>query len=128
MGASDETNSPDDRRAVLRERARTTGRATLLGAVLGVVGVAVLVATGETLLFASEKVFAVGALILGFAVLGWSGSIFAGRGIENAQEYLDTSSNWSEAASRRAMVVLTGLGAGVMVGSIGATVVLDAVV
>ena len=116
-----------DRSPNLRERARTVGRATLLGTVLGVGGVAVLVALGETLLFASEKVFAVGALVLGFALLGWSGSVFAGRGIENAQEHLDVSSNWSEAASRRAMVVLLGVGAGVMVGSSGATVVLDAI-
>lgn len=117
----------DDRLAVLRQRARTVGRATLLGLLLGVVGVSALVVTGETVLFASEKVFAVGALILGFAVLGWSGSIFAGRGIENAQEHLDMSSNWSEADSRRAMVVLCGIGAGVMVGSIGTTMFLDAV-
>ena len=117
-----------EREPTVRERARTVGRATLLGTVLGVVGVALLVALGETLRFASETVFAVGALVLGFALLGWSGSVFAGRGIENAQEHLDVSSNWSEAASRRAMVVLLGVGAGVMVGSSGATVVLDAVV
>ena len=58
--------------------------------------------------------FAVGALLLGFGTLGWSGSAMAGRGIENAQRYMDTGSDWSEDDSRRAMTRVGSFGAGLM--------------
>ena len=111
----------------LRRRVRVVGRAIVLGAVLAALAVPALVVAGETVQFASEKVFAVGALVFGFALLGWSGSVFAGRGIENAQEHLDVSSNWTEADSRRAMTVLGGVGVGGMVGASLATMALGGV-
>lgn len=64
--------------------------------------------------FARTQVFSVGALALGFGVLGWSGSILGGRGIENMQRHLETRSNWNEADSRRAMTRIAGFGTGVM--------------
>lgn len=107
----------------LRTRVRLVGRAVALGLALGALAVPVVVASGETAQYASEKVFAVGALVLGFAVLGWSGSVFAGEAVENMQKYMDTNTEWTEASSRRAMTILAGLGLGGMVGASLATVV-----
>jgi hypothetical protein len=109
----------------LEERARQLGRAVLYGGGLAVLGVVVLVLAGESLRFASEKTFAVAALVFGFSLLGWSGSVFAGRGIENFQEHLGGRSDWSEADSRRAMAVLGAIGAGGMAGASLATIVLE---
>jgi hypothetical protein len=66
---------------------------------------------GETV---RVKTFAVGALLLGFGVLGWSGNVMASRGIENAQRYIDTDTDWSEDDSRRAMTRVGSFGAGLM--------------
>lgn len=111
----------------LRTRARLVGRAAALGLVLGALAVPIVIASGESLRYASEKVFAVGALVLGFAVLGWTGSVFAGTAIENMQTYMETNTGWTEADSRQAMTLLAGLGVGGMVGASLATVVVGAV-
>ena len=108
----------------LRKRARLVGRAALLGVVLAGIAVPALVLYGETLQFASSKVFAVGALVFGFSLLGWSGSVFAGRGIEHFQQYVGGRSDWSEADSRQAMAVLGSVGVGGMIGASLATMVL----
>ncbi|WP_227352836.1 DUF7268 family protein [Haladaptatus salinisoli] len=110
----------------LRPRVRLVWRFGRYGIVLGGAGVLLAVAAGESLAFASRKAFAVSTLAFGFALLGWSGSVFAGRTVENAQEYLDTNSNWTEADSRRAMTVVGSLGAGGMVGASAMTLVLRA--
>ena len=107
----------------LRPRARLLGTAGALGVVLAGIAVTALAAFW-TLRAASTQTFAVGALVLGFGVLGWSGSVFAERGIESMQTYLDTGTDWSEAESRRAMARLCGFGAGVMVGVVLVTTTL----
>ncbi|PSP96405.1 hypothetical protein BRC84_01625 [Halobacteriales archaeon QS_1_68_44] len=66
---------------------------------------------GETV---GAKTLAVGALLLGFGVLGWSGSVMAGRAIENAQRYMNTDTDWSEDDSRRAMSRVGSFGASLM--------------
>lgn len=129
MDPSDSTTDPAESQTDagsrnLGERARELGRATLYGGVLAALGVVILVLSGESLGFASEKVFAVGALVFGFSLLGWSGSVFAGKGIENFQRHIGGRSDWSEADSRRAMAFLGGVGVGGMVGATLATVVL----
>jgi hypothetical protein len=91
-----------------------------VGVVVGAVVVVGLAFDG-TLRGATETTFAVGTLALGFGLLGWSGSVMAGRGIENMQRYMDTGSNWTEADSRRAMTRVTGFGVGVMVAASVAT-------
>lgn len=111
----------------LRERVRLVGRAALLGVVLAALGVVALVLWGETLRFASQKVFALGALVFGFSLLGWSGSVFAGKGIEHFQEFLGGRSDWSEADSRQAMTVLGSVGVGGMVGASLTTMVLGSI-
>lgn len=103
--------------AALAPRARLVGTAAAVGAALGVVGVAVVaVAVGDAR-FAVSQVFALGALALGFGLLGWSGSAMVGSGVENAQRHLGTATNWTEADSRRAMARIGGFGAGGMVGA-----------
>jgi hypothetical protein len=111
----------------LRERGRLVGRALALGGALAALTVVALVVSGETLRFASEKVFAVAALVFGFSLLGWSGSVFAGEGIEHFQQHIGGRADWSEADSRRAMVVLGSVGLGGMVGASLATVALGSV-
>jgi len=54
--------------------------------------------------------------LFGFALIGWSGSIIAGRGFENLQHHLSTGSNWTERDSRRAMARIGGFGFGGMLG------------
>src|SRR6056297_82088 len=115
--------SVDSADPTVRERAARLGRALLLGGVLAGLAVPLLVLSGETLVFASEKVFAVGALVFGFSILGWSGSVFAGKGIENFQRHIGGRSDWSEADSRQAMALLGSVGLGGMVGAVTATVV-----
>ncbi|WP_433625993.1 DUF7268 family protein [Halomicrococcus sp. NG-SE-24] len=101
----------------LRPRVRFVARFGLLGVALSVVGVVLALAAGETASFATRKVFALGALGFGFALLGWSGSVFAGEAIEHMQDHMDTATNWTEADSRRAMTVVGSVGAGGMVGA-----------
>ncbi|WP_135852349.1 DUF7268 family protein [Halorussus salinus] len=115
--------SGDSTDPTVRERAARLGRALLLGGVLAALAVPLLVLSGETLVFASEKVFAVGALVFGFSILGWSGSVFAGKGIENFQRHIGGRSDWSEADSRQAMALLGSVGLGGMVGAMAATLV-----
>ncbi|WP_265112352.1 DUF7268 family protein [Halosolutus halophilus] len=98
-------------------RVRLVVDALAAGAVVGVLVVAALIVTGETTARASELAFAIGALALGVGLLGWSGAVMAGRGIETMQDHLDASTNWTEAKSRRAMARVGGFGGGLMVGS-----------
>jgi hypothetical protein len=105
----------EDPRGWALVRARLLGRAAALGAVVGGLAVFALLTQGDAQ-FATTQVFAVGTLVLGFGVLGWSGSVLAGQGIENLQTHLDTGSDWTEAKSRRAMARVGGFGAGVMLG------------
>ncbi|WP_327050973.1 DUF7268 family protein [Halomicrococcus gelatinilyticus] len=115
-----------DARATLRPRVRLIVRYGLAGVAVGGVGVSTVVAAGESIRFASTKVFAVGALAFGFALLGWSGSVFAGEAVETMQDHLDSGSDWTEADSRRAMAIVGSLGAGGMVGASAMTYVLRA--
>ncbi|WP_321112698.1 DUF7268 family protein [Halorussus salinisoli] len=116
-----------DESPTLRERAARLGRALLFGVALAGAAVPVLVVSGESLQFASEKVFAVGALVFGFSILGWSGSVFAGRGIQSFQRHIGGRSDWTEADSRQAMAVLGSVGVGGMIGASLATVVVGSV-
>jgi len=94
--------------------------AAAVGGGVGVAGVAAFVVRAD-LRTATEQVFALGALAFGLGLLGWSGSVMAGRGFENMQRYLDTGSNWTESDSRRAMSRIAGFGLGVMVAASVAT-------
>ena len=103
--------------------ARRFATAAVAGVAVGLLAVLGL-AFDAGLRSATETTFALGALALGFGVLGWSGSVMAGRGIENMQRYMDSGSDWTETDSRRAMTRISGFGVGVMVAASVATALL----
>ncbi|EMA49784.1 MULTISPECIES: DUF7268 family protein [Halococcus] len=110
--------------AWLRPRIRLLATAGAVGVVAGALALFALAAV-RTPEFASTQTFAVGALVLGFAVLGWSGSVLAGNAVETLQTHLDTDTGWTERDSRRAMARLVGFGVGVMIGVVVATTLLS---
>jgi len=116
-----------DLRSYLVPRARLVVGGVLVGLVLGALAVLGLFAYSGDVRFANRKAFAVGTLFFGLALLGWSGSIMAGRGMENLQRHLDTNTNWTEADSRRAMAQVGGAGLGWMLGVSITTAVASAV-
>lgn len=109
----------------MRTRVRIVGSAGGIGFLLSVLAVAVLsIVLRYGFRFVSTQIFLLAALCFGFGVLGWSGSILAGSGLENAQRHLATGTDWTEADSRRAMTRISGFGAGGMIGVIIATTLL----
>ncbi len=114
---------PDDRRTLGQPRAALVARLRLVGSGLAVgvpagpVGVGLLWVAGRSTPDAVTTVFAVGTVVLGIGVLGWAGSVFAGRGIEAAQRHMNTATDWTERDSRRAMTRVTGAGLGVSISS-----------
>lgn len=90
----------------------------------GLLAVVLAVLVGRDVADALTSVFAVGTLVLGFGILGWSGSIFAGRGIESIQRHVQTGTDWTERKSRRAMARVGGFGSGLMI----STAVVESVV
>lgn len=99
-----------------RRRVRVVGQAVIVGAGSGVASFVVLLLVGDAS-FAARKAFAAGALWFGFGLLGWAGSIIAGNGFEAMRNHLDVGTDWTEAKSRRAMVLVAGFGGGWMVGA-----------
>ena len=98
-------------------------RLRILGEALGTGGGIGAVAVGAASLTvgvapAADTAFLVGTVAFGFGLLGWAGSIIAGRGLETMQAHLDTSSGWTEADSRRAMARIGGFGAGMMLAAV----------
>ncbi len=114
---SDRGRADDDLpslRTALQRRLRLLASGAVVGPPLAPVVVWLWTALGRTVPDAVEATFALGTLALGFGVVGWSGSIVAGRGIETMQSYADTGTDWTERKSRRAMTRVAGLGAGLM--------------
>ncbi|WP_254765988.1 DUF7268 family protein [Salinilacihabitans rarus] len=66
---------------------------------------------------ATSTAFALGALIFGAALLGWTAAVVGGRGLETTYESVETESQFTEAGARRAMLLLCALGLGGMVGA-----------
>lgn len=111
-------------RQLLWPRVRLVGTALGVGLVVGAVAVSGLAAQSGDVLFASDQTFAVAALIFGFGLLGWSGSVFAGGTVESMQKYMETGTDWTERKSRRAMARIGGFGAGMMAGVVAGSVAL----
>lgn len=104
----------DRARTYLVPRARLVLVAMTGGLAAGVVLVPVLVLAGWSDRAGAQSAFALGTLVFGGGLVGWSGSAMAGRGFEAMQEHLDTGTNWTEADSRRAMARIGAFGFGVM--------------
>jgi hypothetical protein len=102
-------------RVAIRVRLRLVGSGLTVGLPGGAVAVGGAVLFGRTAPDAVALAFGLGAVALGFGVLGWSGSILAGRGIESLQQYAETGTDWTERKSRRAMTRIVGVGLGLMV-------------
>lgn len=108
----------------IRLQCRRVGGAAVVGLVAAMLAAGVVtIVTGDAE-GATELVFSLGTLILGFGVVGWAGSVMAGQGFENLQKHLSTGSQWTERDSRRAMSRIGGFGAGGMVGASLVSVVL----
>ncbi|WP_049897063.1 MULTISPECIES: hypothetical protein [unclassified Haloferax] len=97
-------------------RLRLVGTAALAGALVAAVWLVARPVVGD---FSAgvETTFALGSLAFGFGLLGWSGAVALGRGIESMQAHLDTGTGWTEADARRAMARILGFGLGVMLGA-----------
>ncbi|WP_396610531.1 hypothetical protein ACH9L7_09785 [Haloferax sp. S1W] len=100
----------------MRVRLRLVGTALFAGVV---VATAVLVAASVLgdIAASVDTAFALGSLVFGFGLLGWSGAVALGRGIESMQDHLDTGTGWTEPDARRAMARILGFGLGVMLGT-----------
>ncbi|WP_101294033.1 DUF7268 family protein [Halegenticoccus soli] len=107
---------------MLPPRARLVASGFAAGVAAGVVGFGAAAVALGSVRAASDAVFALGALALGFGVVGWSGSILAGNGVEAMQASLGVASGWTERKSRRAMARVASFGAGVMAGAVVGTV------
>jgi hypothetical protein len=119
-GPDDHPSEPRERLSfstALRARLGLVASGLAVGLPGGLLAVALAIFSGRTPAEALTSVFAVGTLILGFGVLGWSGSIFAGRGIESMQQHMQTGTDWTERKSRRAMTRVGGFGSGLMLGA-----------
>ncbi|WP_330631165.1 DUF7268 family protein [Halocatena halophila] len=97
----------------LETRVRIVGGSLLAGVAIGALGLLVggVRYDSQTV---TTQLFAVGALVFGFGLLGWSGSVLLGRSIETVHRHLDRESDWTEASSRRAMARVAGFGGGIM--------------
>lgn len=110
---SEREELPPIQTAVAR-RLRLLASGVAVGLPAGPASVALLVVSGRTPPDAVAAGFALGTVALGFGVLGWSGSILAGPGIEAARDHLAVGGDWTEADSRRAMTRIVGVGLGAM--------------
>ncbi|MFC6823866.1 DUF7268 family protein [Halopelagius fulvigenes] len=97
----------------LRRRARIVGGAFVVGLAVGAFGT-LAGGVARSIAWAANSAFLLGALVFGFGLLGWSGSMLAGRAFEEMTRRLDSGSDWTERDSRRAMARIGGFGAGAM--------------
>ncbi len=114
-GSGPESTPPVGSRRWLLVRARVLGSAVAVGLVAGAGLTGTLTLAGSAPADGADTVVAVGAVVLGFATVGWAGSALLGR--DEGAVRLVVSSEWTEAGSRRAMTRLAGLGAGAMLGA-----------
>jgi hypothetical protein len=117
MPSTDEAVDPATHaRRVVRGAARWGAR----GAVAGVV-VSALLALALSPRGATDTAFALGALVLGFGVTAWSGAVGMGRSLAALHDLADVRSGWTRVGARRAFAVVTWVGAGWVVGAVGAS-------
>lgn len=111
-------------RAALLATTRRLARLAVLGIVLGAGGVLALVAAGRNARVVSAIVFSLAALVFGFGLSAWAGTLLLGESFERVHAMLDVDADWTAADSRQAMAVLAAVGGGAMVGVVAVTVLL----
>ena len=106
-------------RHVARAAATWVARGVACGVVLSLLLTLAVSARGAT-----DTAFALGALVLGFGVTAWSGTVGMGESLTRLQELTAGDSGWTQVGARRAFAVLSWLGGGWTVGATVASVVL----
>ena len=117
----------DDTRRRDRSRAESLAvlaRAAGIGLVAGAILVAGLALAGWSADEASATAFSLAALVFGFGLTAWSGTLLLAETLAGAHAALDR--DWSAADTRQAMAVLAVIGAAGMVGAAVATIALGA--
>ena len=90
---------------------RTVARWVAVGALLGAIAAGVLLpVTGPQR--ATDTSFALGALLFGFGVATWGGTVGFGDSMSTVQSHLGGESEWTREGARQAFAVLTWVGAG----------------
>ncbi|ADJ13879.1 DUF7268 family protein [Halalkalicoccus jeotgali] len=97
-------------------------RAALLGAVVGGGLVIVFIIAGWSRGDASDVAFSLSALVFGFGLTVWASTVLLSESLAGMHTTLDRE--WSAADTRRAMAVLTVLGAAGMVSASIMTILL----
>ncbi|MCL7418086.1 MAG: hypothetical protein M8354_09645 [Halalkalicoccus sp.] len=97
-------------------------RAALLGAVVGGGLVLAFVVAGWSRSDASAVAFSLAALVFGFGLTVWAGTLLLGESLAGMHATLDR--DWSAADTRRAMAILTVVGAAGMVSASVTTILL----
>jgi hypothetical protein len=95
----------------VRPFGRTVARWVGVGAFLGlaVAGLLLPIAGARG---ATDTSFALGALLFGFGVATWGGTVGFGDSMSAVQTHLGGESAWSRGGARQAFAVLTWVGAG----------------
>jgi hypothetical protein len=107
--------SARDGRAVLR----WTGVGALLGAGVAVALLSVLAPRAAT-----DTSFALGALVFGFGVATWSGTVGFGDSVTAVRARLGWDTGWTEQGARQAFAVLTWVGVGWVGAAVAASLAL----
>jgi len=111
------TDAPDTPQGLVRRAGRWIAAGVAVGVVVAAGLLAVTSPKGAT-----DTAFAFGVLVLGFGVTAWSVTVGLGESIERMQAYRDSPSRWTQAGARQAFAVLSWIGLGWTVGSIGASI------
>ena len=107
----------------IRSFGRTVARWVGVGGLFGLVVAGVLLSvTGPQQ--ATDASFALGALLFGFGVAAWGGTVGFGDSMSTVQNRLGGESEWTREGARQAFAVLTWVGAGWAGAAVGASILL----
>ncbi|WP_144923908.1 DUF7268 family protein [Halorubrum salsamenti] len=95
----------------LRPFGRAVARWVGVGGLVGVAVAAVLFPVVGSRA-ATDTSFALGALVFGFGVATWGGTVGFGESMVAVQDHLEGESSWTRSGARQAFAVLTWIGVG----------------
>ena len=102
---------------------RTVARWVGVGALLGTVVAGALVPLSGPQR-GTDTAFALGALLFGFGVATWGGTVGFGDSMSTVRGHLGGESEWSQEGARQAFAVLTWVGTGWAGAAVAASVLL----